>query len=159
MYVYACVTGDEEQEGGTETDLLRYLKRAVQASEERRGRRREYGQCPSGGHTRGLLTTTFWRALALLRPWRSAAGKNVYPSPGLPRARAEVEVGSAAGSIDKGSEGGGRRNGGEKREGSRPYFLDEFVREECGPGEQMAYVKAVVMTLLREKMVSFVGGA
>ena len=96
------------------------------------------------------LTAVYWSLLAMLGPWRTVV-ERIYPDPGLPASRCPHKAAASrqtTSTVDS-----------SRRDAVEPYFLDDFVRSECNAREQRAYVQAVILAVLRQKLLDAIGGA
>jgi hypothetical protein len=136
--------------------LLRYIRRARVVEREMgedtpTAANRTTKHAQKGYNYTNLSLSIAWGVLKLVRP-RQQIAVGMYPSPGLPTIR-RTGLTSTHGEerhVSRGQESGDEQC---------PYCIDEFVRQEYGTWQQLRYVAAGVMALLREMIVSVVGGA
>lgn len=126
--------------------LVELLTRAATLAKQRRAKKSTTGWI-------NILKPLLWTSWIIARVILPFEGV-VYPDFGTPAARARStehikrQSGSVSGDVDPYYE-----------KQSRPYFLDDFVRDLYCPWDQIKYVSWGVRALIRERVVSVVGGA
>ena len=138
------------------TRLLCLLERAINVSEGKASRERHYASHDKSKDRLDILTASMFSLLTLLTPFRSMP-QGVYPAPALPSTRCSKKDELRPDRIP--IEVRNNSNGSNDGQGSKPFFLDSLVKEQYSAKEQRQYVKAVITTVVWEKVVGYIGGS